>query len=99
MLPNFLVIGAMKAGTTALHNYLTQHPDIFMTYVKEADFFLNHSPGLAKSPFFGSRDKLIHLMLRGYSDEPLLGESSTTYTEAPTLGAEARRTSFDNVRT
>jgi len=29
-LPNFLIVGAAKCGTTSLHNYLNQHPDIFM---------------------------------------------------------------------
>lgn len=39
-LPNLLVIGAMKAGTTSLHDYLRRHPDIFMSQVKELDFFV-----------------------------------------------------------
>lgn len=39
MLPNFLVIGAYKCGTTSLHHYLGQHPDIFMAARKEPNFF------------------------------------------------------------
>ncbi len=38
-LPNFLVIGAGKSGTTSLDHYLHQHPDIFMSRVKEPNFF------------------------------------------------------------
>jgi sulfotransferase family protein len=38
-LPNFLVIGAAKSATTALHEYLAQHPDIYMSPVKEPNFF------------------------------------------------------------
>ena len=38
-LPNFLIIGAAKAGTTALHRYLQQHPQIYMTPTKETNFF------------------------------------------------------------
>ena len=38
-LPNFLIIGAAKAGTTALHEYLKQHPQIYMTPTKETNFF------------------------------------------------------------
>jgi len=38
-IPNFLVIGAARAGTTALYMYLKQHPDIFMSAVKETNFF------------------------------------------------------------
>ncbi len=39
-LPTLVVIGAMKCGTTALHNYLDAHPDIGMSDRKEVDFFL-----------------------------------------------------------
>lgn len=39
-LPTFVVIGGMKAGTTSLHLYLDQHPDIFMTKKKELDYFV-----------------------------------------------------------
>ena len=39
-MPNFLVIGASRSGTTALHNYLRQHPDVFMPASKEPNFFL-----------------------------------------------------------
>lgn len=38
-LPTFLVVGAVKAGTTSLHEYLNQHPGIFMSPVKETNFF------------------------------------------------------------
>jgi hypothetical protein len=39
-LPNFVVIGAAKAGTTSLHYWLGQHPDVFMpTRLKETLFF------------------------------------------------------------
>jgi hypothetical protein len=38
-LPNFLVIGAAKSATTALHAYLAQHPEIYMSPVKEPNFF------------------------------------------------------------
>ena len=38
-LPNLLVIGAPKCGTTSLHNYLDVHPEISMSEVKELNFF------------------------------------------------------------
>ncbi len=40
-LPNLIVIGAMKSGTTSLHDYLNIHPDIQMSEPKELDFFIN----------------------------------------------------------
>lgn len=37
-LPNFLIVGAAKSGTTSLHNYLSQHPQIHMSNPKEPKF-------------------------------------------------------------
>jgi hypothetical protein len=38
-MPNLFVIGAAKAGTTALYDYLAQHPRVFLSRVKEPEFF------------------------------------------------------------
>ena len=38
-LPNFLIIGAAKAGTTSLYEHFRAHPEIFMPRLKEARFF------------------------------------------------------------
>src|SRR5215469_1833620 len=37
--PNFFVVGAPKAGTTSLYHYLDQHPHIYMSPIKEPNFF------------------------------------------------------------
>jgi hypothetical protein len=37
--PNFFIVGAAKAGTTAIHAALQQHPEIYMSRVKEPGFF------------------------------------------------------------
>ena len=38
--PDFLVVGAARAGTTTLHSYLRQHPEIFIPKIKEPCFFI-----------------------------------------------------------
>jgi sulfotransferase family protein len=38
--PDFLIVGAPKAGTTALHAALAQHPDVFVTRPKEPKYWL-----------------------------------------------------------
>jgi hypothetical protein len=38
-MPNFFIIGAQKAGTTSLYHYLAQHPQVYMSPVKEPCFF------------------------------------------------------------
>jgi len=39
-LPNLIVIGGLKCGTTSLHHYLTLHPEIAMSRPKELNFFV-----------------------------------------------------------
>lgn len=43
-LPEFFVAGAPKAGTTALHAALAQHPQLYLSAVKEPKFFLTDGP-------------------------------------------------------
>jgi hypothetical protein len=66
-LPNFLICGAPKAGTTALYHLLEKHPDVLMSKVKETDFFQhNYSKGIE---WFESHFK-------EYSGERAIGEAS-----------------------
>jgi hypothetical protein len=55
-LPNFLIIGAAKSGTTALYHYLGQHPDVFLTPIKETNFFAQKGKDL---DFKGPNDNLV----------------------------------------
>lgn len=54
-MPNFLVIGVAKGGTTSLYTYLNQHPQIAMSAVKEPDFFefgeVDQPPPLNFAPY------------------------------------------------
>lgn len=43
VLPDFLIIGASKCGTTSLYNYLIQHPNIYPAKTKEVNYFGRHS--------------------------------------------------------
>jgi hypothetical protein len=52
VLPNFLIVGAGRSGTTSLYEYLRQHPQVFMSRVKEPNYFafegeIPHGPGAA----------------------------------------------------
>src|SRR5258706_7889695 len=42
--PDFFIVGAPKSGTTALYNYLKLHPDIFLSPLKEPNFFASDMP-------------------------------------------------------
>jgi hypothetical protein len=52
-LPNFLVLGTAKAGTSSLYAYLKQHPDIFLSPTTELNFFAHEGADLN---FRGPRD-------------------------------------------
>lgn len=72
MLPNFLIIGAMKAGTTSLHHYLSQHPDVQMSSRKELHFFTsNRYRGLEWYESF----------FEGAPPKKLRGEASPSYSK------------------
>jgi hypothetical protein len=76
-LPNFLVIGAMKAGTTSLFHYLRAHPQVFMSPVKELDFFVegaNWRRGIEwyQKQFEGAGPSAV-----------AIGEASTAYSKHP----------------
>jgi hypothetical protein len=74
MLPNLIIIGAQKCGTTSLHYYLDRHPQISMSKEKELNFFtteFNWSKGVRwyESNFTGNAK--VH------------GEASPSYTNYP----------------
>lgn len=83
-LPNFLVIGAAKAGTTSLYFYLKEHPSVFMPSVKEPRFFAydENNPeylqiASANPPI--SNLKKYEALFDGVTDESAVGEASPEY--------------------
>ncbi|MEM8777528.1 MAG: sulfotransferase [Cyanobacteria bacterium P01_G01_bin.49] len=86
-LPNFLIIGAPKAGTSSLYAYLNQHPEIYMSPIKEPHFFmLNDEKANFQGPGDQVRFKLsVHQLeeykklFEGSKNEIAIGEASTTY--------------------
>src|SRR4051794_34967159 len=77
MLPNFLIIGAAKAGTTSLYHYLRQHPDVYMSTIKEPNYFCfeEQLPEYAPVRTLAEYESLFD----GASSQPAVGEASTQY--------------------
>ena len=76
MMPNFLIVGAAKSGTTSLYSYLNQHPDIFMPKWKELSFFIGDPAGpihKVKKPEF------YHKVFSKVTHQAAVGEASTIY--------------------
>ncbi|MCS6814016.1 MAG: sulfotransferase domain-containing protein [Cyanobacteria bacterium] len=77
--PNFLIVGAAKAGTTSLSYWLQQHPDVFLPTIKEPSYFV-FNYGLA------NRDQYYSLFAPG-AGKQMIGEASTAYLTAPESAA------------
>ena len=73
-LPTFVIIGAMKGGTTTLHAVLRTHPEIFMSREKELDFFAE-ARNLRRGEAWYRR--------QFRTDRPIRGESSPIYAAWP----------------
>ncbi len=92
-LPNFLITGAMKAGTTSLYNYLNQHPAIFMSPNKEPGYMsfgdtvnCKETKKLFPNRVCSYRD--YELLFQQVRDEKAIGEATTSYLDC--LRAPAR---------
>jgi hypothetical protein len=81
-LPNFLVIGAAKGGTTSLYQYLRQHPDIYMSPMKEPNYYTDEDQ-IFESDSVRSRSDYERLF-DGRKDERAVGEASPRYLNAIT---------------
>lgn len=86
--PNLFIIGAMKSGTTSLHSYLDNHPQIFMSKPKEPTFFSRES-NLAKG-----EDWYLELFANA-GEASIIGESSTEYTKVPDDAVPQRIAKFN----
>jgi len=73
-LPNLIIIGAQKCGTTSLHHYLALHPDVSMSKQKELHYFTGQLGWSLGEDWY-----------RSWFDprKPIRGESSPGYTNFP----------------
>jgi hypothetical protein len=76
VLPNFVVIGAHKAGTTSLYAYMRKHPQIFMCTPKEPRYFSAEGNWNRGQEWYQS-------LFRDAGDAIAIGEASTDYTLYP----------------
>lgn len=89
LLPNFIIFGAEKSGTTSLYHYLKQHPEIYMSPEKEPYFFIceNGYPEVLGNRieldnFLKTRIKTMdeyEKLFSGVKNEKAIGEASANY--------------------
>jgi len=99
-LPNFIIIGAAKAGTTSCYRYLGQHPDIFVSPQKETNFFAYQNQPL-DFHWWGSPPTAIlqsvttlakyEALFQGAANYQAIGEASPLYLYHPQAAANIRR--------
>lgn len=80
--PNFFIIGGSRCGTTALSEYLREHPRIFMSLPKEPGYFAAHLP-YPRFRFARNDDEYMNLFKRATDDHIAVGEASAIYMYYP----------------
>jgi hypothetical protein len=100
-LPNFLVIGAAKSGTSSLYSYLGQHPDVYTSPIKGPCFFAFEEG--EKVTVNGPGDQEVfnrHIitdlskyrsLFDGVKKEKRYGEASVLYLYSPTAPVRIKR--------
>lgn len=84
MMPNFLIIGAQKTGTTTLWAHLRNHPQVFLSENKEPNFFVEELEWHRGREWYES-------LFDGASGATAVGEASTLYTMFPTYAGVPER--------
>ena len=80
-IPNLFIVGAPKSGSTSLYEYLRDHPDVFMSAVKEpcyfaADLALDKSGNFLR---YGQDDERYYDLFAAAGHAKVVGEASTRY--------------------
>jgi len=96
-LPNFLIIGATKSGTTSLYYYLKEHPQIYMSPIRETEYFSFMGESLDREDYrlapanFATTDrKAYETLFKGVRKETAIGECSPYYLYHPEAARRIR---------
>ena len=101
-LPNFMIIGVAKAGTTSLFRYLDQHPQVFMCRIKASNYFgyqdardwrwIDEGAPPRRRNFRIRTFEAYEALFDGVTDEIAVGEASPQYFRCPTAAKRIRET-------
>ena len=98
-LPNFFMIGTVKSGSTSLHRYLSQHPEVYVSAIKEPGYFRTDdldTPGKYRPGVRVWPDYL--RLFDGVRDEIAVGEMSVQYLQCGAAAAERIRSAIPGAR-
>ena len=85
---NLFIVGTPKAGTTSLHHYLNEFPEILMSIRKEPDFFSDREIQEQGLYYGTSRINTLskyNSLFSSWIDEPIIGEASVSYLFYPSV--------------
>ncbi|MCW8933007.1 MAG: sulfotransferase [Gammaproteobacteria bacterium] len=85
---NFFILGAPKCGTTALSEYLREHPNVFISYPKEPSFFASDLPGLQ---YVKTEKDYLNLFNQQKKYHSIIGEASPSYLYSETAIKEIKQ--------
>jgi hypothetical protein len=91
--PNFFIVGTPKAGTTSLYYYLEEHPDIFMSPIKETNYFSFDeikSQGLFYNEEHISSQSQYLEQFKEVKNEKAIGEASVSYLYYPAVTSKIK---------
>jgi Sulfotransferase domain len=95
--PNLFIVGAAKAGTTSLYHYLSQHPEIYMSPIKEPHFFSRIRPDRKHVALSGTQvianERSYLRLFQQWQHEPLAGEASPSYLWEPMAASRIKQVS------
>lgn len=85
-LPNFIVVGAAKSGTTSICHYLSEHPEVFMSSPKEVNYFSREEIDAQELYYDCFKVRNLDEYIKLFSDvtnEKAVGEGSVSYLYYP----------------
>jgi len=74
--PNFFIVGMPRSGTTSLYTYLKQHPEVYLSILKEPHFF---STDLTSIPVYVKDENEYLGLFNSVKNEKIIGEASVWY--------------------
>jgi len=98
--PNFFIVGTPKAGTTSLYYYLEEHPEIYMSPIKETNYFSFSEIG-EQELYYPSDDyvttpEAYEAQFTGVTTEKAIGEASVSYLFYPSTADKIKEFNPDS---
>ncbi|MDZ7785132.1 MAG: sulfotransferase [Halioglobus sp.] len=99
--PNLFIVGAQKAGTSALAGWLSQHPQVYISFPKEPGFLAFGTDGYNFSDGYGNaapasryvvrdHDSYLALFAGAHAGHRIIGEASTWYLSIPGMAQKLK---------